>query len=319
MAESTLTSLADYVNANFSEDGLAIGTQESLNDHPAINSVKMLELLLYVEEQFGIEIKDDDEVVTGDSATLAGLAAYIDRRLAAGGSGNGALAEQAGVDTPVATTREVPIRDDATPDLAQTLDLGPLAPVEAADEAPLTLQQMLRRLREHPGMIWPLLNAQLRLRAARKHPLTIRLWGRARVFGGGDVLLGERVRIFANEIPVTLVAWGGGRLQIGDGVSINYGTTISAHEFVSIGKDCLLAQEVIINDNDYHDIVDKRKTPPSKPVVIEDRVWLGPRVIVQKGVRIGHDSVVAAGSLVAKDIPPRSLAMGYPARVVRTF
>jgi maltose O-acetyltransferase len=139
------------------------------------------------------------------------------------------------------------------------------------------------------------------------------------VHGGGEVLLGERVRIFGTMVPVDLAAWQGGCLEIGDGVSINYGTTISAHQLVSIGRDCQLGQEVIINDNDYHDVVEKRKTPESQPVILEERVWLGPRVIVQKGVRIGHDSVVAAGSLVAKDIPPRSVAMGFPARVVRTF
>jgi acetyltransferase-like isoleucine patch superfamily enzyme len=54
-------------------------------------------------------------------------------------------------------------------------------------------------------------------------------------------------------------------------------------------------------------------------VVIEDRVWLGARAIVLKGVRIGHDAVIGAGAVVTSDVPPRSVAVGVPARVVRQF
>jgi maltose O-acetyltransferase len=52
---------------------------------------------------------------------------------------------------------------------------------------------------------------------------------------------------------------------------------------------------------------------------MEDNVWLGNRVIVLPGVTIGHDAVVGAGAVVVKDIPPRSVAIGNPARVVKTF
>jgi acetyltransferase-like isoleucine patch superfamily enzyme len=187
------------------------------------------------------------------------------------------------------------------------------------ESGPLTKWDAVRRVLSKPQMLWSILNAQLRLRGAKQLPLSVRLWGRARAHGGGKITFGERVRISGTLVPVDLAAWAGGWLKLGHGVFINYGTTISAHELVLIGNDCQLGQEVIINDNDYHDIIDKRKTPPSRPVILEDRVWLGARVIVLKGVRIGHDSVVAAGSLVVKDIPPCSLAIGSPARVVRTW
>jgi acetyltransferase-like isoleucine patch superfamily enzyme len=200
------------------------------------------------------------------------------------------------------------------------LDLRPEQQSEAAYEGRrLTRWQAMRRVLSKPCMLWNIFNAQLRLRGAKSLPHSVRLWGRARVHGGGKVIFGERVRIFGTMVPVDLAAWAGGRLELGHGVFINYGTTISAHELVIIGNDCQIGQEVIVNDNDYHDLIDKRKTPPSRPVILEDRVWLGARVIVLKGVRIGHDSVVAAGSLVSKDIPPCSLAMGSPARVVRTW
>ena len=50
-----------------------------------------------------------------------------------------------------------------------------------------------------------------------------------------------------------------------------------------------------------------------------ERAWLGNRSIVLKGVTIGHDAVVAAGTVVTKDVPPRTLAAGVPARVIREF
>jgi maltose O-acetyltransferase len=200
------------------------------------------------------------------------------------------------------------------------LDVNPdVATEESHETRRLTRWQGLGRVLSKPNMLWNIFNAQLRLRGAQKLPFSVRLWGRAKVHGGGQVTFGERVRIFGTMVPVDITAWTGGRLEIGHGVFINYGTTISAHELVTIGNDCQIGQEVIINDNDYHDIFDKRKTPPSQPVILEDRVWLAARVIVLKGVHIGHDSVVAAGSLVTKDIPPCSLAMGHPARVVRTW
>ena len=57
--------------------------------------------------------------------------------------------------------------------------------------------------------------------------------------------------------------------------------------------------------------------PDGRPITIEDNVWLGARVIVLGGVTIGADSCIGAGSVVVDDIPPRSLAVGVPARVIR--
>jgi maltose O-acetyltransferase len=177
----------------------------------------------------------------------------------------------------------------------------------------------LRQLARRPSRLWAILNAQFRLRRGARVPISVRLRGRARVAGGGRVILGDRVRIYGTTVSVELHAWPSGRIEIGERTSINYGVSISAHESVTIGRQCFIGQYCMIDDNDYHDVEDKYRLPPSAPVVLEDRVWLGARVIVQKGVRIGHDAVVGAGSVVMRDIPPRSVAMGYPARVVRRF
>jgi acetyltransferase-like isoleucine patch superfamily enzyme len=176
----------------------------------------------------------------------------------------------------------------------------------------------LRRNGPRPSLVLAVLNAQWRLRRCTV-PRSVRLSGRARVSGAGRMVFGERVRLLGTTVPVEFAAWRGGCISVGDGTFINYGVSISAHESVSIGRECQIGQYAIINDNDYHDIEDKRRVPASRPVVIEDRVWLGARVIVLKGVRIGHDAVVGAGSVVTRDIPPRSIAAGMPATVLRQF
>jgi maltose O-acetyltransferase len=72
-------------------------------------------------------------------------------------------------------------------------------------------------------------------------------------------------------------------------------------------------------DDDYHGIEDRHSPPPPKSIILEDNVWLGARVTILKGVTIGHDSVIGAGSVVTKSIPPRSVAVGVPASVIKTF
>lgn len=179
--------------------------------------------------------------------------------------------------------------------------------------------RLLRRALGDPRSVWGALNARWHLRRATRLPLTVRLFGRARVSRGGEIVIGDRTLLLGTTVPLEIVAHDGGRVQIGRQTFINYGVSISAHESVVIGDRCQIGQYCIIQDNDYHDIEDKWRVPPSAPVVIEDRAWLGARVIVLKGVRIGHDAVIGAGSVVTKDIPPRTIAAGAPARVIRRF
>jgi maltose O-acetyltransferase len=175
----------------------------------------------------------------------------------------------------------------------------------------------MRRILHDPRLSWHLVNAQLRLGRRARVPISVRLQGRAEASGSGEIVFGERVRIRGTAVLVEFVAAEGARIEIGEGTFINYGVSISAHASVLIGCDCLIGQYAIINDNDYHDLNDRYALPESQPVVLEDRVWLGARVIVLKGVRIGHDAVIAAGSVVTRDVPPCTLAAGVPARVIR--
>lgn len=102
------------------------------------------------------------------------------------------------------------------------------------------------------------------------------------------------------------------------------GTSICAGIEVSIGGRCLIGANVIIADTDFHTIdpTDRRYSAdggkiPARPVIIEDNVFIGANTIVLKGVRIGRNSVVGAGSIVTRDVPPNSIAAGNPARVIK--
>lgn len=111
-------------------------------------------------------------------------------------------------------------------------------------------------------------------------------------------------------------------IRIGADVGIS-GGVICAFSSVQVGDRCLIGADVQITDTDFHATAPANRrfeTRPemiaSAPVVIEDNVFLGAGVRVLKGVRIGSNSVVGAGSLVTRDIPPDVIAAGVPARVI---
>lgn len=108
-------------------------------------------------------------------------------------------------------------------------------------------------------------------------------------------------------------------LRIGAHTIIGDRTHVNCQTAVSIGTHCAISWDVEILDSDMHAIVaeDGQDLPHRAPVVIEDRVWIGTRALILKGVTIGHDSIVAAGAVVANSVPPRSICAGNPAKVIR--
>lgn len=116
---------------------------------------------------------------------------------------------------------------------------------------------------------------------------------------------------------VRLECWKGARIEIGKGTVLNRNTEVVSASAVTIGRDCMIARDVIIMDTDQHPLPGEGLK--SLPVRVEDRAWIGARAIVLKGVTIGHDSIVGAGAIVTRDVPPFSVAVGQPARVIRTI
>lgn len=145
------------------------------------------------------------------------------------------------------------------------------------------------------------------------------------VTGSQRISLGEDVFIWPMARIEALAGDGSGPiLHIGGGTSIQPFVHLAAVSSLRIGRDCLFASHVYITDHD-HDWRDgdvpARLQPQllAEPVTIGNGVWLGERVCVLKGVTIGDGAIVGAASVVTKDIPPRCIAVGAPARVVKRW
>jgi len=117
-------------------------------------------------------------------------------------------------------------------------------------------------------------------------------------------------------------------LEIGNNVYINYGVHISCNIQIKIGDDCLIAQDVLIMDDDGHPTNWRTRHnywpegPESRlgaPILIENNVWIGARAIILKGVSVGTDSVIAAGAVVTNSVPPKTLVAGVPAKIIKSL
>jgi acetyltransferase-like isoleucine patch superfamily enzyme len=128
--------------------------------------------------------------------------------------------------------------------------------------------------------------------------------------------------------------FGDGEIVIGEDAYIGDDVIISAAAGVRIGARTLIAQGVEIFDNDTHPldagerwqdyqfILGKGAEKPAVPsaaVMIEDDCWIGSGAFISKGVRVGAGSVVAARSVVTRDVPAATLVGGNPAREIRTL
>jgi acetyltransferase-like isoleucine patch superfamily enzyme len=168
------------------------------------------------------------------------------------------------------------------------------------------------RLREF-GIVSYLLGLWLRLSFQKAGILCVRGgWPLPAVDNRGGSVEAENCAFFSG---VRLECWPGARIAIGNGTYLNRNTEIVAAESVTIGRDCKIARDVLIMDTDQHELPGSMLV--TRPVSIGDRVWIGSRAIVLKGVTIGTGAVVAAGSVVTKDVPPHTVVAGVPARVMR--
>jgi maltose O-acetyltransferase len=162
-----------------------------------------------------------------------------------------------------------------------------------------------------------LARGRIDLRSCAEVGLRPRIYGRCSVTGGSGITIGERLLMLGGTVRGELTTHAGGRLEIGDRVFINYGSSISAHTLVRIGDRCNIGQYAILLDCDYHNPEHDGGHGTPAPIILEAGVWLAARVTVLKGVTIGRGSIVGAGSVVTKDIPAGVIAAGVPARVVR--
>lgn len=143
------------------------------------------------------------------------------------------------------------------------------------------------------------------------------------VISGDNIHIGESATIVAEaDQRVRIGVWGrepgAGTIRIGDAVMISPGVRISASDEIIIGDGCMFANGAYVTDCDWHGVYDRtQRDPQAYPVRIGNNVWIGDRATVLKGVTIGDNSIVAACSVVTKDIPPNVIAAGNPARIVK--
>jgi acetyltransferase-like isoleucine patch superfamily enzyme len=128
---------------------------------------------------------------------------------------------------------------------------------------------------------------------------------------GAEAILKEGVRICPTN-PGALV-------RIGERSTVGHHTFIFASTLVDVGPDCLLAPFCYLVDANHSVVAGtniNRQRLRSAPIVLERDVWLGTRVVVLPGVRIGAGAVVAAGAVVTKDVAPNVIVGGVPARPI---
>lgn len=143
--------------------------------------------------------------------------------------------------------------------------------------------------------------------------------GNGKITLGDDVIIGRR-----NSWVVGFPCSTNAEIAIGSNSHIGYQNILAAAKCIRVGRNVRFASNVCIFDNPSHPIEPSRRSEPfsldeAAPVSIGDNVWIGMNCFVMRGVTIGDNSVIAAGSIVTHSIPANSLAAGAPAKVIRSI
>lgn len=178
-------------------------------------------------------------------------------------------------------------------------------------EKPKGLLERVRRRLESAPLSAYVRGALLRRRFTRAGLLTV--WpGRPRiqVINRGGEIVTENCGLYPG---VRLECLPGGKIFLGNGTYLNRNTEIISECSVHLGRDCMIAWDVVIMDTDQHGMRGGPGTP--RAVFIGDRVWIGCRAIILKGVTIGDGAIIGAGAIVTKDVPAGAIAYGVSASV----
>lgn len=136
--------------------------------------------------------------------------------------------------------------------------------------------------------------------------------GEGRIEVGNNTFIAHRCTLAAQ----------GGAISVGNHVHMSRNSYVNGIGNVSIGNDCMLGPNVVlISGSHIHKDIKvpiRLQGSENKPIIIEDNVWLAASVQVMPGVRIGEGSVIGAGAVVTKNILPFSVAVGVPAKIIKS-
>jgi len=146
------------------------------------------------------------------------------------------------------------------------------------------------------------------------------------VMGSAYIELGNSVTLHGATTIVGAKITDNPKLIIGNNTHLGYQVEVYIGGNVTIGNDVLIANRVSFVGYDFHPIdpIKRKNNEPadasgSGDITIGDNVWIGMNCIILKNVTIGENAIIGAGSLVKEDIPANSIAVGSPAKVVRTL
>lgn len=143
-----------------------------------------------------------------------------------------------------------------------------------------------------------------------------------RVDNGAELRAGKNGKSFQLFYGCDVIVFSGGLLELGSGFC-NSDTKIRCKNHISIGEGAVISHNVTIEDYDGHQLYNvdadgnREAVAISAPITIGDHVWIGAKATILKGVTIGDGAVIAAGSVVTKDVPAHCLCAGCPAKVIR--
>lgn len=156
----------------------------------------------------------------------------------------------------------------------------------------------------------------------------------SRFIGGKHMSFGDRFVLSTGAVFATYPTYGGkdnpvltkgedSGIHIGNDVSANRNLTIYCADRIEIGSGVMMGSGILITDNDHgtDPTQPEFRSQPliTRPVKIGDGCWIGERASILSGVEIGEHSIIAAGAVVTKSVPPYSIAAGVPARVIKRW
>lgn len=136
---------------------------------------------------------------------------------------------------------------------------------------------------------------------------------------GGTFIVGDDVVFDAPITPIYFDVKPNALLRIGDASYINDGVWFGCTERITIGDRALIGPGARFFDNPYHGLYQRRVPPASRPITIEDDVWIASDAIILPGVTIGRGAIVGAHAVVVADVGAFTVVAGNPAKAVRAL